>query len=362
MYQAYFLRTVTGEVGSSIDAHALSWSVELNKTESFSVTVGKDKLRRVDRAWWAPWSGGVLVTFTDLDGAERPVVAGPITDWGAEDTDTLELTCEGIRAIFRGRTVWRTLTYRGLSYGAIAWELCKHGMDKPGGALPIYHASPYEQATRERTYEGWNLANNQIDKRWEELSNVIAGPDIMIRPEWANAQKTRIRWGFHHGSHAYPFIAQEWTPDFDTTPAAADVTDPQIISTGAHLVSRVWYTGAGEGEGIVRVHAENLQAVVDGAPFLEDVLSDSDQPDPGPLQVKADGALKARQAMLDQVTFKADAASSKAPLGSFFVGDICKVTLGAWLSIPAGSYDMRLIKMSGSLEQLVTLDFQEASW
>lgn len=362
MYRVYFLRVLTGEVGSAIDARALSWSIELNKTESFSITVGKDKLRRTERTWWAPWSGGVLVTYTGPDGIERPVVAGPITDWGKEDGDTLELTCEGIRAIFRGRTVWHTLAYRGLSYGAIAWELCKHGMDKPGGALPIYHASPYEQATRERTYEGWNLANNQIDKRWEELSNVIAGPDIMLRPEWANQEKTRIRWGFHHGSHAFPFIAQKWTPDFDTTPAAADVTDPQIISTGAHLVSRVWYTGAGEGEGIVRVYAENLKSVVDGAPFLEDVLSDSDQPAPGPLQVKADGALKARQAMLDQVTFKANAASSKAPLGSFFVGDICRVTLSEWLSIPAGSYDMRLIKMSGSLEQLVTLDFQEASW
>ncbi|WP_237220383.1 hypothetical protein [Rothia nasimurium] len=362
MYKVYFLRVTTGEVGSAVDARAVSWDIQLNDTESFSVTVGKDKLARTPRLWWAPWSGGVLITYTSPDGVERPVVAGPVVDWGKEDAETLELTCEGIRAIFRGRTVWRTLEYRGLSYGAIAWELCKHAMDKPGGALPIYHASPYEQATRERTYEGWNLANNQVDKRWEELSNVIAGPDIMIRPEWANPQKTRVKWGFYHGTHDWPFIAQAWTPDFDTTAPVSDIGDPQIISTGAHLVSRVWYTGAGEGEGIVRVYAENLRSVAEGVPFLEDVLSDSDQDKPEPLQAKADGALKARTAMLDQVTFTLQANSRKTPLGSFFVGDICRVTLAEWLSIPGGSYDMRLIKMSGSLDGSVTLDFQEASW
>ena len=66
--------------------------------------------------------------------------------------------------------------------------------------------------------------------------------------------------------------------------------------------------------------------------------------------------------MTDQVTLKFPANSIKTPLGAFFVGDIASVTLAGWLSIPAGTRDMRIIKMDGNLEPTVTIDFQEAQW
>lgn len=363
MYQAYFIKTTTGEVGSTIDPTSLSWSIELNKTESFSLTVPKTTLTTIDPTWWEPWSGGALITFTSPDGIERPILAGPIINHPQEDQQTKTLDGAGIRAIFTKRTVWETLPYTNLSYGTIAWELCKHGMEKPGGSLPIYHASPYEKTTRQRTYEGWNLANNIIDKRWEELSNVQAGPDIMLRPEWVpNTNQTRIRWGFHHGTHNNPYIHQPWTPDFDTTAVASDITNLKITSKGAHMANRVWYTGAGEGEGIARVYAQTLTPVQKGQPFLEDIFSDSDQPNPDRLQEKADGALTTKQNMIDQITFDALAHSTKHPLGTYNVGDLCTVTLSNEIAIPDGTHTMRLLAINGTLDPTVTLDFQEAQW
>lgn len=360
MYKIYHLKVTTGEVGPSISAKSCSWSIMINKHEAFTVTIDKKDLAKVHRQWWEPWSGGVLITYIDPYGHENPIIAGPVVDHPEENAYFKTLQGAGIRYIFTKRTIENTLASSDLSYGAIAWELTKAAMQKPGGALPIYHATPYEKATRQRTYEGWNLANNVVDKRLEELSNVINGPDIMFRPEWVpDFYKTRIRWALHTGTHTNPNIPQAWTPDFDTTAIASDISDPKITSRGADMATRVWYTGAGEGEGIIRVNATDLGAVANGTPFLEDVFSDSDQDKVEPLQQKADGSLASKQRMLDQVTFDIQANSAKHPLGTFWVGDICTVTLKGKLAIPSGTHNMRLISMEGNLGPTVTLDFQE---
>ena len=216
---------------------------------------------------------------------------------------------------------------------------------------------------RERTYEGWNLANNLIGKRWTELSGVINGPDIMIRPRWADDAQTRVEWALLHGTEAYPFIAQDWVPDFDTTADMGEVPDVSVTSSGKNLVHRIWCTGAGEGEGTARAHAEILSSVWRrGQPFVEDVMSDADQASPDVLRQKAHGELLSRQAMIDQVTLTFAANSRKTPLGSFFVGDTANVTLAGWKTIPDGTRPMRIIKMNGDLSPQVTLDFQQAQW
>lgn len=362
-FALYFLKTTTGEVGSRIDASSCSWSIELNKIESLSATVGKGTLRRTERAWWSPWSGGLLLTYTDFTGVEHPLVAGPITTYGTEKMETLDLQAYGIRKILEKRTIAQNLSFTNLSLGTIAWKIVEHvNTVKPGGSLPIVHGSPDEFTRHERNYEGWNLSNNVVDKRLTELSEVINGPDIMFRPVWANEYKTAIRWEMVHGTELYPFIPQTWSPDFDTTASTSDISDISISSEGGFLVSRVWTTGSGEGEGIKRQRAETLKNIEVGSPFLETVTSISDADNDSLLLSKAEGELASSQQMIDQLTLKFQANSRKTPLGSFFVGDTARVTLKDWLTVPDGTRDMRIIKMNGSLDPSVTIDFQEASW
>ena len=79
-------------------------------------------------------------------------------------------------------------------------------MNRPGGGLPVVHGvqGGLGAQTRERTYERWNVANNLIGKRWSELSAVINGPDIMLRPRWKSETHTHIEWVFMHGVEEYP--------------------------------------------------------------------------------------------------------------------------------------------------------------
>ena len=64
----------------------------------------------------------------------------------------------------------------------------------------------------------------------------------------------------------------------------------------------------------------------------------------------------------DNINRRGAVPVSYTHLGTFFVGDIAAVTLNGWISVPSGTYPMRIIKMTGSLNSDVTLDFQEATY
>lgn len=366
-WSVHLIRTVTGEVGPRIDAVSGSWSIELNKTESGSIKARKADLARIPRGWWSPHTGGVMFVHHGPDGVDRPIAAGPITGWSSETAQDLTLDWAGIREILAHRVIAQDLKFRGVSLGTIAWQVVNGmGAIKPGGALPIVHGSPEQTITdgadHQRTYEAWNLANNGIDKRLTELSEVINGPDIMFRPEWADESRTRMHWSMVHGTERRPRILQTWTADMDTTAPRAGLSDLSVKSEAAHIVSRVWATGSGEGAGVARTYVEDLSSLRDWAPFMEKVISDNDQSDTGKLRVKAQGELAASKRMLDQLTMSMRADSVKHPVGRVQVGDLVNVTLGGWVAIPDGTHPMRLISMSGGLDEKVTLDFQEDSW
>lgn len=364
MYKVYSLRTTTGEVGSAFDPVSATWGIELNKIEDFSVTVKKSELLRRDKMWWHPWSGGVLITHTGEDELEHPVVAGPIHDYGTETLTELTLSCAGIRKIFERRVIDKNLRFTGATYGEMMWGLVQAGMEnKPGGKLPIVRGTPHEEGIWDMTYYGWNLANNSVDKLLTERSEIIGGPDIMFRPRWVEGKYQRqIEWVMVWGTKLNPLIPQTRTPDFDTTATQSEVATASLTSSARNLRHKVWYTGSGEGEGIVRVSAQDLSGVEQGQPFLEQVFSESDTDSADSLQRRAAGALAVSSQMVDQLTMGVSTTSTKNPLGTFFVGDMATVTLKDWINIPDGTRQMVIIKMNGSLDSTVTLDFQEGTW
>ena len=92
------------------------------------------------------------------------------------------------------------------------------------------------------------------------------------------------------------------------------------------------------------------------------MFSESDIDNADLLQRRAAGALQGSYQMIDQLTLGLSTTSRKNPLGSFFVGDTATVTLKDWINIPDGTRNMVIIKMNGSLDSTVTLDFQEGTW
>ena len=368
-----------GARGARLDLAAEgSWEIPLNGIESFSVTVGKDQVRRLDPLWWSPYRTCVAVSWQREDGSLDAWIAGPIIGPPTETRATATFECRGIGAILERRVLTaqepislstaaqvemmtKRLRYAGMSLGTIGQEVVKRGMAKVGGTLPITFGSPREQGStlNERTYEGHNLANNGVWKRLTELSGVRNGPDIAFRPRW-NAEGW-LEWVMVHGTRAQPQIAQDWAMDLDTTSSRSPVASVDVTTDASRLTSRVYWTGAGEGSTtLVRV-AEDRSLLHDQMPILEAVGSTSDSANGDLIREHAIAALAASRDVVTQISMRVDGSDQRCEIGRWHVGDAARVTLGdEWLAVPAGTSQKRIISAKGSWSSaMVDLEFQD---
>ena len=335
-----------GARGARLDLAAEgSWEIPLNGIESFSVTVGKDQIRRLDPLWWSPYRTSVAVSWQREDGSLDALIAGPITGPPTETRATATFECRGIGAIFERRVLTaqepislstaaqvemmtKRLRYAGMSLGTIGQEVVKRGMAKVGGTLPITFGSPREQGStlNERTYEGHNLANNGVWKRLTELSGVRNGPDIAFRPRW-NAEGW-LEWVMVHGTRAQPQIAQDWAMDLDTTSSLSPVASVDVTTDASRLASRVYWTGAGEGSATMVRVAEDRSRLHDQMPILESVGSTSDSANRDLIREHAIAALAASRDVVTQISMRVDGSDQRCEIGRWHVGDAARVTLG----------------------------------
>lgn len=375
MWRAFFVQTMTGKIGAELDLAATgSWSITLNGIESFDVTVPKTQLRAVGREWWRPFAASVLVSWERPDGTLVPWIAGPIVDDPAETRGrdgVATFTCKGIGAIlekrlvveqdFSAKAIQRSIMARkGMSLGTIVQDVVEVATTRRlGGQLPIVARSPRETGARlnQRTYEGWNVANNVAFKRIKEITEVRNGPDVMFRPEYTD---DGMQWGLFHGTAAQPAIAQDWTMDLDTTSSLSPVASVSPTSDGEQLANRVWWTGAGEGAGTLVQKAEDKAALANYMPLLEVVGSTSDTENYGLLTEHTLARLAAGKAPLKQLSMTIDGADPRAEIGRWHVGDLARVTTGdEWMTVPVGTRFERVIAAKGSWNTgMVTLEFQ----
>ena len=374
-WRAFLVETMTGVVGAQLDiAGTGSWSIPLNGIEEWNVTVGKDQLRRIDSWRWGPWAGSILMAWETSDGTLAPWLLGPIVQPPKEQHDTATLTCRGLGALLEKRVVLAaeyadmttlarsSVALVGMSLGTIAQEVVKRACAKSGGLLPIVFRSPRETGSRlnQRTYEGWNLANNGAFKRITEITKVRNGPDIVFRPEWVDEGRS-VAWGMWHGTVAQPTIGQDWTMDIDTTAPTAPVAAATVTRDAAPLNSRVYWTGAGEGAGTLVRMVEDVKRRYFGMPLLEQVGATSDSDNPALIQAHAAAALASGVAPITQISVTVDGSDPRCEIGRWHVGDAARLTLGTeWLTVPAGTTEQRIIAAKGSwTSSAVDLDFQQ---
>ena len=376
---AHLVRTMDGRRGAQLDLAADgSWTIPLNGIEDFQVTVSKSQVRRLDRAWWSPYRTSVAVSWQHEDGSLDAWIAGPIIGPPAETRTTATFKCRGIGAIFERRVLVgvepefspgsaqvemkrSVVALRGMSLGTIGQEVVSRALDKVGGALPVTFGSPRERGStlNERTYEGFNLANNLVWKRLSELTKVRNGPDIAFRPRWRD--DGNLEWVMVHGTRAQPTIAQEWTMDVDATAALSPVADVSVSTDAGRLSSRVYWTGAGEGAGtLVRVVQDTAR--LDGQmPLLEVVGSTSDSDNGSLVLQHARAELAAGRAPVTQITVTIDGSDPRCEIGRWRVGDAARLTMGSdWLTVPAGTSTKRIIAAKGSWDSpMVDIEFQD---
>lgn len=366
----YLLDPGTGRVGAELAPTAGSFKIEGNKTSDCAHTFRKEDLRLQDRDDWAPKSGGLLMAYEDETGEQRPIEAGPITTYGAETPHTLELKWANIRWFLDHRVIEKTLSYKAMSLGTIARRLVQAAQDqKPNGGLPIVYGTPEEVRTgsvpHERNYLAWNLGNNGFGKRLTELSEVINGPDIRFTPEWVDETHTAIRWRMLTGTYQSPFIAQDYLRIFDGEAPEGTFRVEEVKTATSDMADRVWATGAGEGEGIVRTSVQDLRHVNRGRPFTEAVVSDNDETRVAKLRDLAGGTLRVADDVESQAVAGIHANDPTNPVGTYFVGDEALVTLSGYESINRGKETatrMRILMISGGLDGQISIDFKPDVW
>lgn len=368
-WRAYLGLTMTGEVGQVLDVSGGSVTVELNGVESISVTCSRASLDGVERMWWSPWSGALVVSYESAFIRETVMGAGPIIDPPKEDrkAGTVALSAKGIGALLEERVVLAddykpgteeamkaaTLAWSGVDLGSMVGRIVERAMAKRSGWAQVV-IPPERPANRQRTYEGWNLSNNGAWKRIKELADVIGGPDVMFRPRWVDDSRTRIEWALCTGLEGQPAIPQDRAIVWDATSRDSPVASIDVVSDASSLASRVYATGAGEGAGIAVAIAE--APVPDRMPLLEKVVSDTDAESVDLLRTKARSTLVAQAT--EQVTLTVH-SQADAPFGTWHVGDEVEVVTAGWLSIPDGSHALRIIAAKFTLgSDLVTVECQ----
>lgn len=370
MWTANLFQVTSGSIGPQLNFESHSWSVSLNKTEEFSVNLRKSDLPKVDYdTWLAPWWAGVVLFW---DG--YPIVAGPIISRPNEDFDSVSLSCLGIRAVLSRRIAvtemsdWSklaksTIKYTGMSLGTIAKRVIERVQEKPGGNLPITYPVADEftanDANHQRTYQGFNVQNINADDILTKLANVINGPDFMFKPRLLSpSQLTFDMW---HGTEKNTRIFQNNTPIWDSTAAFGAVVGAQTIMSGDQQTSRVFSLGAGMDQGQIITVATNNGPLVRGFPLLETTINSGNSENKNVVAQHGTAKLSNNAGMKQQLQLTVRADDTVNYLSTFWPGDLVKIHVAGWISLPNGTSDYRLLNMNGDESANVRLSLQPES-
>ena len=366
MWEAYFFQVVSGTIGPKVNFKDLSWSISANDIGEFKVSLSKTDLPDIrQNPWLNEWWSGIVVMY-----AGNPIVAGPIISRPSESFTEIKLDCKDIRSVFEHRLAineqddWAKLAankvkYSGMSLGTIRKNVVQLGMNKPGGPLPISFPIADQDAPadgeHQRTYEGYNLSNINVDAILTKLSGVVNGPDFQFKPRLTSDNK--LTFDMLYGTEAYPYLQQDFVPVWDTTSTYGDVTDLDIVRTGTYMLNRAFVTGDGKNEATKIKEAHDFRFLERGYPLLEGVRSFGEIKTSEVLQGHATGYLNSnKNPMMEiQLTVRAD---GNYPLGTFWPGWECQLHIKNWLDLKDGAYWMRILTISGSNANSVRMSLQ----
>lgn len=306
-------------------------------------------------AMFMPKRHGIMALW---DGT--PIVGGPIADPVTIDATKIAVTVDGITKLLETRFVVpesfsarRQVTFKNLSLGTIAKRVVQQAMAKPAGALPITFQDD-EKAGNERNYQAFNVANLAASQLLDNLSNVINGPDIDFRPYIRGPQ--HFAFHMHTGSKSSPWIGQSTLHDFEV--GSTDVSELTATYSTAYTAHRVYGVGGNSDVSTVtvRVGVDDTAGVEvpKDFPLVERVHSDSQVLKPDLLKRQAEGRLLTHPIVQPTLSVRADGTT---PLGRFWPGDMCRVTVHDSPVFADGTYEWRILGMSGDAGKTVKLDF-----
>lgn len=315
------------------------------------------------------WLG---VTYTDPNGVETWLQAGPIWNHSYDDT-TKELTIQasGLWSLFDHRKIIAPaiangatntasaggVTYSGWSLGTIAKKILGTLSTRTGGLPPVVFQTDQAETADDdhsRTYNGWDLANAGTELG--NLTQALNGPEITFRPQYQTDARF-IQWAMQTGTETVPLLTQngaDWV--FDATRAKGPVAAINVETDGTQMGDAAWAKGNGsEAASLIGVSIGTTLTDL-GYPFLDVDVSGHDSVEKqstinGYAQIGRTFAAK----RIVTVTVKVDRDASPG-LNEYQKGDYVQLIVGDHHPyLPAGTIRSRIVQLSGDDTNLVAL-------
>lgn len=386
MWRCYLCDTMTGLLGAEIEIPSFSWSLTVSDC-SFDTTKDKGTGEGEASSITLPWTAipgdtprkraaevatgrrGLVLCWEDGNGLV-PLVFGAIGDrtdtyydtsfsldsvmtilgnrYCVDDDDfgtdtTTDDDGNVIEGTSTGYIYFSEMSLRGIA--SEVGELCTSG--KTGGALPIDWSYLGEEGSHERTYYTYDVQNLSCAYIFEKLANVTGGPDMTFRPYMTDSQHVRLE--FLAGSDADVYIGQ------DTLHYLSQYND--LTVDHSYPYTKVYETGSGSEEEMLCYLAQDtsINTTSDPHPLFEMTNGESSDDSLAEVQSEAEAQLEAAKVPLCQVSLTTDVAL--LPLGQVWPGEVIRVPIDGFPTLPDGDYDMRLMEMSGSEGRTVDLTF-----
>lgn len=388
MFRCYLMDTMSGQLAEPIDVPNARWTVSVSDC-SLSTTrdkgVGEASLGGLQLPWAAvpgetpAARRRALATFRrslalmwEDDSGRIPVVVGAIGDRVDSWLDTSfslvsMMGLLGMRVLVEegafgkgnpNGTTTKDIDYKNLSLRAIASDMgqrCTGG--KPGGYLPIDWPYMGERGKHSRTYYGFNARNNSFDKLLDEITNVQDGPDAQLRPYLSD--ETHVRHRLIMGTDADPTIDEAGlVPTLTFFPGGGTLENVKVEHATPSM--RVYASGAGQDKAQLCHLAEDLSLVRqrDPWPLVEMAVGFTDDSSLSVLQSHARGRLQAESMPLAQVEGDVWLDDEHCPsLTEMWAGQRVDVQVRDHPGLADGTYEMRLMEMSGDMSPKVHLTF-----
>lgn len=392
MWTLELFSTVDGLRYGELPSAGFSWSRELRKGSLDAPPQGLG----TERASGLEWSVASLEAAGWIDRTEHgwqerlvallmpkkhgimalwdgvPMAGGPIADTVTFEADTVSLAVDDITTgILGSRFVVAEnfspktqIKKSGVSLGGLAVEALRESMRKPSGSLPL-ELPATESGDESEAWKGYAVANLDVAGLLEDYAD--RGPDIDFRPKVLD--DSHFVWEVVHGTSRELYLGQSTVHDWEQ--GSPDVVSVTAKLSTEYVAHRVYAVGGGQ-DVATPIVRRDLEVPQDW-PLIEATVSDSkitaatsgkDANAAAVAKQKADAQRKLEQLadahlspypMLQvEMTVRADGSNQ---LGTFWPGEVAHVTLHDLPCLSAGTYDLRILSISGSDGQDVKLVF-----
>lgn len=380
-YRLFAASTVTGQIVADVPFVGVPrWDYRLNTSGSLTVSVPLDAISAAELdELTTPWRWSWGLAWGEHILQAGPVVTDRYTD--QEGPPVVEVGCGGLWHLLHRwllvNSAWAegqnvadpaadvVLTNRTLRQ--IGRDLVAGNLARPGHSVPIVLPATDPASTHERNYPGYDLA--MVGERLQQLTQVINGPEVELRPRFTNTDHTAIEWEMRAGSPRLGQLGYPHVWDYGKALTHVDHDRDGSTQTFGHFER-----GNGMERTLLSAYQDDKTLINLASypwPDLESVgMSSTSDTDPVSLQAKADGqvATNARPIITWSATVRIDGtngqgSTTRSPsIDIVRAGDNASFVLNGHRRIPDGTYQRRILGIaSGSNLHTAELVLQPTS-